>query len=91
MSKTDEQKKADQLLTEAIEAVVRAYEMIAPEAPVVDFLVMGEGVAFLDDGTSTTHSFMAYKDGHCRLTTVLGLIELCKHNLMVDLQEEGDY
>lgn len=82
MAKTPEQTVADNALEDAVKAVVAAYGLIPDGAIITDYMVMGEAGLFLDDGDSTCEMFTAFRNGHCRLTTAVGIIDLGKRHLM---------
>lgn len=89
MPKTPEQKTADEALEKAVQDVVRAYGLIPPDSMIAEFIVLGEGIRFVDDDDTTADMFAAYKNGHVRLTTALGILELGKELLKPDAAE-GD-
>lgn len=84
MAKTPEQKAADTALEEAVQQVVRAYPtVLQPGSTVVEYLVAIEGIRYDEDGNSLTDVGVAFRDGHCRLTTALGLLTVA-HDIMLD-------
>lgn len=83
MTKTPEQKAADELLEQAVQAVVAAYPAVLPEESlIVDYTVLVEGMRFNDDGDSMTDIGLAFRGGQCRSTVVLGQLVLANDVMM---------
>lgn len=82
MAITPEQKKANDLLEDAVKAVTQAYPSILNGATLVDYTVLVEGLRFTDDG-SLTQVGLAYRQGECRATIVLGQLALA-HDIVMD-------
>lgn len=89
LSKTPEQSAADDALEKAVQDVVRAYGLVPVESLVTDYLVVGEAVQFQDDD-STCDMFLAFRNGHCRLTTALGIMHLGKTHLLSHYGHDRD-
>lgn len=90
MAKTPEQIKADAMLEEAVQAAVRAYDLTPQNSMITDYMVLGEAAQFLEDGDNTCELFIAFRNGHCRLTTVMGLMNLGERHLMKQWDHEDD-
>ena len=86
MAKTPEQKAADDLLEDAVQALAKAYPTLLPgdESIVVDYTVVVEGMRFDEEGNSLTDIGLAFRGGQCRSTVVLGQLQLAA-DVMMDL------
>lgn len=83
MAQTPEQKAANELLEEAVQAVVKAYPTVIPrESLIVDYTVLVEGMRFDDGGNSMTDIGLAFRGGQCRSTVVLGQLVLANDVMM---------
>lgn len=82
MAITPAQKKANDLLEEAVKAVTEAYPTILNGATMVDYTVVVEGLTFTED-ESLTQVGLAYRQGECRATIVLGQLALA-HDIVMD-------
>lgn len=90
MPKTPEQSKADDLLEAAVKAVVRAYGVTPPDAMIVDYLVIGEAIRYVENDEEECDIFLAWRNGHGRVTTTLGIIEMGKRHLFERLESQGN-
>lgn len=88
MGKTPEQSKADDMLEEAVTAVVKAYSLTPSGSVMTDYMVLGEAVKWHDDGEECD-IFAAFRNGHCRLTTALGIIELGRRHVIGHWTDDG--
>lgn len=79
---TDEQQAADAAVREAIERAVRAYELIPPDATMVDFVVIVEGMRYHSDAVEVDErdEFRAvlYRDGVAHTSVALDLLDLAR-------------
>lgn len=89
MTKTSEQTEADNALEDAVKKVVSAYSLIPENAMIVDYFVVGEATLF-EAGDSTCEMFIGFRDGHCRLTTALGIMQLSRRHLLAQWEHGED-
>jgi hypothetical protein len=73
--RTDAQRAADEQLTAAVEAVARAYDNLPAATVLTDYLVVGQGVRWDDDGEQITQIFTAFRDGAMGPVQILGLLD----------------
>lgn len=79
---TPEQTKANDALEKAVKEVIAAYGIVPEGSLVTDYLVVGEATQFTSEGDDTCDMFIAFRNGHCRLTSALGIFELGRRHLM---------
>lgn len=76
--------------------VVEAYRLTPDDAMITDYFVVGEATTFLGEDDETCEIFLAFRNGHCRLTTALGMFKLGRDRLLQlwgqyrDTDREGD-
>lgn len=90
MPKTPDQAAADDALEKAVQGVIAAYELVPDGSLLADYLVVGEALRFDDEDNSTCEMFLAFRNGHVRLTTALGVMELGKRHLLAMWDHETD-
>lgn len=75
---TADQRAADTAVREAIEQAVRAYGLIPPDATMVDFVIVIEGLRYRDNAEDEHDEFRAllYREGIARTSVALGLLDL---------------
>lgn len=76
MKFTPEQKEANRLLEEAVQATLKAYDMIPSGAVVTDYMVVGETISFHEEDDTSTGVFLAFRNGSIRNTVAMGLFDL---------------
>lgn len=76
MTFTPEQKAANDKLEQAVQAVVKAYELIPSDAVITDFMVVGESIGFHDNEDTSTGVFLAFRGGRIRNSVAIGLFDL---------------
>lgn len=76
MTFTPEQKAANEKLEEAVQAVVKAYELIPSDTVITDFMVVGESIGFHDNEDTSTGVFLAFRGGRIRNSVAIGLFDL---------------
>lgn len=76
MAHTPEQKRANELLEEAIQATIKAYDMTPNGSTVTDYMVIGETISFHDEDDTSTGVFLAFRNGQIRNTVAMGLFDL---------------
>ena len=76
MSFTPEQKAANDKLEDAIQEVIKVYNLLADGSVVTDYMVVGEAMGFHEDDRSSTQVFLAYRGGQIRNSVALGLFDL---------------
>jgi hypothetical protein len=81
--KTDEQRKADSQLDEAVAAVVAAYALMPDNAIPTNFVLCGEGMLFDTDDTDdfSEYSYQAFRHGSMATSTALGIVTLAADDL----------
>lgn len=87
--KTPEQASADDALEEAVRRVVAAYQLVPPNSLITDYMVIGEATSVSSDDESCD-IFIAFRNGHSRLTTSLGIMELGRRHLMAHWSGEEE-
>lgn len=90
MTRTDEQRQADEQLTAAIERTRRAY-MDPTEQPdlVTDFVVIVAATRFDDDGDETAVYDILFRDGSIRDHAAYGLLKVGER-LLVRMEEPDE-
>lgn len=88
-SRTSEQITADDNLTLAIEATLRAYGL-EEEYILTDYMVIAAQASIGADGEqSTAYSYM-YRDSDLPIHKILGLLEVARSRAMCNIMQEGD-
>lgn len=88
MALTPEQREANEKLDEAVHALVAAYpDLLENSSNVVEYVLVLEGIKYNEEGRTTTDIGLAFRDGQCRLTSVVGMLVLA-HDIMLSLDEE---
>lgn len=90
MAFTQEQKDANALLEQGVQAVIKAFELVPDGSMITDYLIVGEGIRFVVDDYSTTDLFIAFRNGHIRSTTALGLFDLGYDQFKASLEGDAD-
>lgn len=79
--KTPEQAEADDLLEKAVQKVIAAYHLTPEGSMVADYFVVGESIKFVDDDEECD-IFIAWRNGHGRITTTLGIFEMGRRHML---------
>jgi hypothetical protein len=74
MSRTPEQKTADELLTKAVDTACRAYGFSAPGTINVQYMVLVEQRIWVDEDSPSTAIVRLYKDGDMPWISIIGLL-----------------
>jgi hypothetical protein len=90
LRKTPEQSAADDALEEAVKAVVGAYNLTADRSMIADYIVVGETIKFDEDGDEECGIFVAWRNGHGRITTTIGLFDLGRRHVLSRLETTFD-
>lgn len=79
--KTPEQAEADNLLEDAVQKVIKAYGLVPDGSVIADYFVVGEAVKFIEDDEECD-IFLAFRNGHGRITTTLGIFDMGRRHLL---------
>lgn len=82
--KTPEQRTADNALEDAIQKVIKVYELMPEDALLIDFLVILEGVDMNDE--TSAHYAQLMRNGNMRTTVALGMCDMTRSYLLGDMR-----
>lgn len=86
--KTDDQRKADTQLDEAITVVCEAYGLFSDKV-MLDYVVVAEAVEFNDEGDIEKEYYsLTFRRGNARTSVALGLLDKAK-TILLDSPEVG--